>query len=98
MSVKLLIKHHLKFRSLKGSCTGSTESIWSKYHIVGNHTAQLLTVEYVCVCVNICVCVCVCGIIEQFISTDAPVNDLVYSSIILTMSTETYICILEDLT
>ena len=26
MSVKLLTKHHLEFLSLKGGCTGSTES------------------------------------------------------------------------
>ena len=26
MSVKLLIKHHLDYRSLKGGCTGSSES------------------------------------------------------------------------
>ena len=82
----------MKFLSLKGSCIGSTESTWSKCHIVGNHTAQLLTDEEVGH-IYVCVCVRVRSIIEQFISTDAPVNDLVYCSIILKIFTETYICI-----
>ena len=30
MSVKLLAKHHLEFLSLKGGCTGSSESILVK--------------------------------------------------------------------
>ena len=30
MSVKLLTEHHLEFRSLKGGCTGSSESTFVK--------------------------------------------------------------------
>ena len=36
MIVKLLTEHHLEFISLKGGCTGSSESTHVKYHIVGN--------------------------------------------------------------
>ena len=36
MAVKLLTEHHLGFLSLKGGCTGSSESIHVKCHIVGN--------------------------------------------------------------
>ena len=39
MSVKLLTEHHLEFLSLKGGCTGSSEST---YHIVGNHMSRLI--------------------------------------------------------
>ena len=38
MTVKLLTEHHLEFLSLKGGCTGSSES---KCHIVGNLMSQL---------------------------------------------------------
>ena len=37
MIVKLLTEHHLEFLSLKGSCTGSSEST----HVVGNHMSRL---------------------------------------------------------
>ena len=37
MSVKLLTEHHLEFLSLKGGCTGSSETTLVKKHIVGNH-------------------------------------------------------------
>ena len=37
MIVKLLTEHHLEFLSLKGGCTGSSESILVKCNIVGNH-------------------------------------------------------------
>ena len=37
MIVKLLTEHHLKFLSLKGGCTGSSESTLVKNHFVGNH-------------------------------------------------------------
>ena len=36
MSVKLLTEHHLEFLSLKGGCTGSSESTL----IVGNHMQE----------------------------------------------------------
>ena len=34
MIVKLLTEHHLEFLSFKGGCTGSSESILVKIHIV----------------------------------------------------------------
>ena len=36
MIVKLLPEHNLEFLSLKGGCTGSSESRLVKCHIVGN--------------------------------------------------------------
>ena len=43
MTVKLLTEKYLEFLSLKGGCTGSSESYLSKCHIVGNHvTAQFM--------------------------------------------------------
>ena len=42
MSVKLLTEHHLEFLSLKGGCTGLSESTLVKYHIVGNHMSWLI--------------------------------------------------------
>ena len=36
MSVKLPAEHNLEFLSLKGGCTGSSESKLSKCNIVGN--------------------------------------------------------------
>ena len=39
MTVKLLTDHHLEFLSLKGGCTGWSES--SKCLIVGNHMSRL---------------------------------------------------------
>ena len=41
MSVKLLTEHHLKCLSFKG-CTGSSESILVKCHIVGNYMSVLI--------------------------------------------------------
>ena len=41
MSVNLLTEHHLEFLSLKGGCTGSSESTLVKSHIVGNHMSRL---------------------------------------------------------
>ena len=43
MSVKLLDEHNLEFLSLKGGCTGSSESKLSKCHIVGNHMSRLIS-------------------------------------------------------
>ena len=45
MSVKLLAEHHLEFLSLKGGCTGSSESTFVKMpHCWKSHvTAQLFT-------------------------------------------------------
>ena len=40
MIVKLLTEHHLEFLSLREGCTGSSEYIHVKCHIVGNHVAQ----------------------------------------------------------
>ena len=42
MSVKLLTEHRLRFLSLIGECTGSSESTRSKCHIVGNHMLWLI--------------------------------------------------------
>ena len=42
MSVKLLAEHHLEFLSLKGGCTGSSESTLVKCLIVGNYESRLL--------------------------------------------------------
>ena len=36
MTVKLLTEHNLEFLSLKGGCTGLSESTRVKCHIVGN--------------------------------------------------------------
>ena len=45
---KLLTQQHLEFLSLKGSCTGSSESMHvSKCHIVGNHMSQLLFNDFI---------------------------------------------------
>ena len=43
MNVKVLIEHHLEFLSLKGGCTGWSEStlVLSKCYIVGNHMSRL---------------------------------------------------------
>ena len=41
MIVKLLTEYHLEFQSLKGGCTGLSESTLVKYHIVGNHMSRL---------------------------------------------------------
>ena len=41
MIVKLLTEHHLEFLSLKGGCSGSSESTLVKCHIVGNHMSRL---------------------------------------------------------
>ena len=42
MSVKLLTKHNLEFLSLKGGCTGLSESTLVKCHIVGDHMSRLI--------------------------------------------------------
>ena len=49
MSVKLLTEHHLEFLSLKGGCTGSSESTLAKCHIVGNHKSRLICMDHMCV-------------------------------------------------
>ena len=41
MIVKLLTEHQMEFLSLKGGCTGSSESNLSKCQIVGNHMPWL---------------------------------------------------------
>ena len=48
MSVKLLTQYHLEFLSLKGGCTGLSESLslfLSNCHIVGNYMSWLI---YLC--------------------------------------------------
>ena len=42
MSAKLLNEHNLEFQSLKGGCTGSSESTLVKCQIVGNHMPRLI--------------------------------------------------------
>ena len=42
MSVKLLTERYWEFLSLKGRCTGSSESTLVKCHIVGNHMSRLI--------------------------------------------------------
>ena len=42
MIVKLLTERHLEFLSLKGGCTGSSESTLVKMQIVGNHVHWLI--------------------------------------------------------
>ena len=44
MSVKLLTEHNLEFLSLKGGCTGSSESTLVKCQIVGNLMPRLINV------------------------------------------------------
>ena len=41
MSVKLLSEYHFEFLSIKGGCTGPSESTLAKCHIVGNHVSRL---------------------------------------------------------
>ena len=41
MIVKLLTEHQLEFLSLKGGCSGSSESALSKCQIVGNLMPRL---------------------------------------------------------
>ena len=42
MIVKLLTEHHLEFLSLKGGCSGSSESMLVKCQIVGNLMPRLI--------------------------------------------------------
>ena len=46
MIVKILTEHHLEFLSLKEGCTGSSEYIHVKCHIVGKSrgTAQIILI------------------------------------------------------
>ena len=50
MSVKLLSEHHLEFLSLKGGCTGSSESILVKIpHCWKSHVvAKILCLNSIC--------------------------------------------------
>ena len=50
MIFKLLTEHHLEFISLKGGCTGSSDSILIKCQIVGNHMSRFI--KDVDLCVN----------------------------------------------
>ena len=48
MSVKLLTEHHLKFLSLKGGCTGSSESTYVKMaHCWKSHAAAQISLLHV---------------------------------------------------
>ena len=42
MIIKVLTEHHLEFLSLKVGCTGSSESTYSKCHMVGNLMPRLI--------------------------------------------------------
>ena len=42
MNVNLLTEHHLEFLSIKGGCTGMSESTHAKCHIVENHMSRLI--------------------------------------------------------
>ena len=42
MTAKLLTKQHLEFLSLKGGCTGSSESTLVKMHIVGHLMSRII--------------------------------------------------------
>ena len=43
MIVKLLTEHHLEFLSLKGGCTGFSES--TLVNIAGNHMTRLICIR-----------------------------------------------------
>ena len=46
MSVKLLTEHHLEFRSLKGGCSGSSESTLVKTpHCLKSHVAAQMYIH-----------------------------------------------------
>ena len=40
MTVELLTEHHFEFLSLKGGCTGLSESTFVKGYIVGSHMSR----------------------------------------------------------
>ena len=47
MSVRLLSEHHLEFLSLKGGCTGSSESTLVKVpHCLKSHVTAQINVQY----------------------------------------------------
>ena len=46
MALRLLTEHHSEFVSLKGDCTGSSESTLDKCHIVGNHMSMIIIIFY----------------------------------------------------
>ena len=52
MNIKLLTEHHLEFLSLKGGCTGSSESTFVRMlHYWKSHvTAQMYTKNRFCLC------------------------------------------------
>ena len=50
MSLKLLTEHHLKFLSLKGGCTGSSEFTFVKMpHCWKSHVTALLKLHAYCI-------------------------------------------------
>ena len=42
MTLRLLVEQPLEFLSLKGGCTGWSESTLVKCHIIGNHMLRLI--------------------------------------------------------
>ena len=71
MIVKLLTEHHIGFLSLKGGCTGASESTlvqmphcW-KSHVTAQllyfHSQKQLLITF-CICIDACMYVCRCAI------------------------------------
>ena len=60
MTVKLLTAHHSEFQSLKGGCTGLSESTLVKFHIVGNHMSWFIWCGS-CLCFTVVV-LCLCSV------------------------------------
>ena len=46
MTVKLMTEQHLEFLSLKGGCTGLSESMLAKCHIFGNHMSHFIQLDH----------------------------------------------------
>ena len=63
MSVELLTEQHLEFLSLKGDCTGSSESTLVKKPHVGNHISVIYKlyrckiVQYLVICYLELICI-----------------------------------------
>ena len=65
MNVKLLTENHLEFLSLKGGCTGFSESTLFKMpHCWKSH----VTAHYYLVCLFVCLCVCLFSISKNSIT------------------------------
>ena len=75
MSVKLLTEHHLKVLSLKGGCTGTSESTlvkmshcW-KSHVTAHTCADAESFARAGSTLTTLFCVCVCFVVVVFLST-----------------------------